>query len=180
MISFYFPALSFDHANDRNCFPQDLILDQTIEKVSFCAPDRNFERAFSYICRDGTTRRWICHCFMAIKDSVRTSSVTADSMLMALYRKTCSNFSEDEFELSPSVFLTFCDAAVRIFILCVVRESGSATLWAVRLPLVWSENRSGRRSAASRQPLMLTEPLLLGKAHFVLPQQRRLQRGKKS
>lgn len=53
-------------------FLQDLILDQTIEKVSFCAPDRNFERAFSYICRDGTTRRWICHCFMAIKDSVRT------------------------------------------------------------------------------------------------------------
>lgn len=51
-------------------FLQDLILDQTIEKVSFCAPDRNFERAFSYICRDGTTRRWICHCFMAIKDSV--------------------------------------------------------------------------------------------------------------
>ncbi|XP_071223079.1 protein numb homolog isoform X3 [Salvelinus alpinus] len=48
---------------------KDLILDQTIEKVSFCAPDRNFERAFSYICRDGTTRRWICHCFMAIKDS---------------------------------------------------------------------------------------------------------------
>ena len=34
-----------------------LVLDQTIEKVSFCAPDRNFERGFSYICRDGTTRR---------------------------------------------------------------------------------------------------------------------------
>ncbi|XP_041131421.1 protein numb homolog isoform X2 [Polyodon spathula] len=48
---------------------KDLILDQTIEKVSFCAPDRNFDRAFSYICRDGTTRRWICHCFMAIRDS---------------------------------------------------------------------------------------------------------------
>ena len=32
------------------------IIDQTIEKVSFCAPDRNFERGFSYICRDGTTR----------------------------------------------------------------------------------------------------------------------------
>lgn len=57
-------------------FLQDLILDQTIEKVSFCAPDRNFERAFSYICRDGTTRRWICHCFMAIKDSVRSLSRT--------------------------------------------------------------------------------------------------------
>nr|XP_009507595.1 PREDICTED: protein numb homolog isoform X4 [Phalacrocorax carbo] len=46
---------------------KDLIVDQTIEKVSFCAPDRNFDRAFSYICRDGTTRRWICHCFMAGK-----------------------------------------------------------------------------------------------------------------
>lgn len=51
--------------------PQDLIVDQTIEKVSFCAPDRNFDKAFSYICRDGTTRRWICHGFLALKDSVR-------------------------------------------------------------------------------------------------------------
>ncbi|KAG5269318.1 hypothetical protein AALO_G00200680 [Alosa alosa] len=48
---------------------KDLIVDQTIEKVSFCAPDRNYDKAFSYICRDGTTRRWICHCFMALKDS---------------------------------------------------------------------------------------------------------------
>jgi len=46
-----------------------LILDQTIEKVSFCAPDRNFEKGFSYICRDGTTRRWMCHAFMAVGDS---------------------------------------------------------------------------------------------------------------
>lgn len=46
-----------------------LLLDQTIEKVSFCAPDRNYNRAFSYICRDGTTRRWICHSFFAIKDT---------------------------------------------------------------------------------------------------------------
>jgi len=46
-----------------------LVLDQTIEKVSFCAPDRNFDRGFSYICRDGTTRRWMCHAMMAIGDS---------------------------------------------------------------------------------------------------------------
>ena len=43
---------------------------QTIEKVSFCAPDRNYERGFSYICRDGTTRRWMCHGFMANRESV--------------------------------------------------------------------------------------------------------------
>ena len=46
-----------------------LVLDQTIEKVSFCAPDRNYERGFSYICRDGTTRRWLCHGFMAGRDT---------------------------------------------------------------------------------------------------------------
>jgi len=48
---------------------KDLILDQTIEKVSFCAPDRNHERGFSYICRDGTTRRWMCHTFLAVRES---------------------------------------------------------------------------------------------------------------
>lgn len=49
---------------------QGLIVDQTIEKVSFCAPDRNHDRGFSYICRDGTTRRWMCHGFLALKESV--------------------------------------------------------------------------------------------------------------
>lgn len=48
-------------------------MDQTIEKVSFCAPDRNHEKGFSYICRDGTTRRWMCHGFLASKDSVNWS-----------------------------------------------------------------------------------------------------------
>ncbi|ELU10629.1 hypothetical protein CAPTEDRAFT_228321 [Capitella teleta] len=46
-----------------------LILDQTIEKVSFCAPDPHNLKGFSYICRDGTSRRWMCHGFMAVKDS---------------------------------------------------------------------------------------------------------------
>ncbi|XP_022238688.1 protein numb-like [Limulus polyphemus] len=46
-----------------------LIVDQTIEKVSFCAPDRNHEKGFSYICRDGTTRRWMCHGFLTLKDT---------------------------------------------------------------------------------------------------------------
>ena len=47
---------------------QDLIVDQTIEKVSFCAPDQSNDKAFSYICRDGTTRRWMCHSFLAVRD----------------------------------------------------------------------------------------------------------------
>jgi len=48
---------------------KSMIVDQTIEKVSFCAPDRHYEKAFAYICRDGTTRRWMCHGFLAVKDS---------------------------------------------------------------------------------------------------------------
>jgi len=56
------------------CFMfKGLIVDQTIEKVSFCAPDRNSERGFAYICRDGTSRRWICHCFFALKETVTNS-----------------------------------------------------------------------------------------------------------
>lgn len=48
-----------------------LIVDQTIEKVSFCAPDRHHENGFAYICRDGTTRRWLCHGFMAAKETLK-------------------------------------------------------------------------------------------------------------
>jgi numb-like protein len=51
-----------------------LLLDQTIEKVSFCAPDHNYDRGFSYICRDGTTRRWMCHGFMSAKETVMLHS----------------------------------------------------------------------------------------------------------
>uniref|UniRef100_A0A1B0BJH3 PID domain-containing protein n=1 Tax=Glossina palpalis gambiensis TaxID=67801 RepID=A0A1B0BJH3_9MUSC len=65
-----------------------LIVDQTIEKVSFCAPDRNHERGFSYICRDGTTRRWMCHGFLAIKDSgERLSHAVGCAFAVCLERK---------------------------------------------------------------------------------------------
>ncbi|XP_060744594.1 numb-like protein isoform X2 [Tachysurus vachellii] len=67
---------------------KDLIVDQTIEKVSFCAPDRNYDKAFSYICRDGTTRRWMCHCFMALKDSgERLSHAVGCAFAACLERK---------------------------------------------------------------------------------------------
>uniref|UniRef100_A0A8C5L3B2 Protein numb homolog n=1 Tax=Jaculus jaculus TaxID=51337 RepID=A0A8C5L3B2_JACJA len=72
----------------KGFFGKDLIVDQTIEKVSFCAPDRNFDRAFSYICRDGTTRRWICHCFMAVKDTgERLSHAVGCAFAACLERK---------------------------------------------------------------------------------------------
>jgi len=54
-----------DQGNSRG-----LIVDQTIEKVSFCAPDRHNARGFAYICREGTTRRWMCHGFQSVKESV--------------------------------------------------------------------------------------------------------------
>lgn len=63
-------------------------MDQTIEKVSFCAPDRNHDRGFSYICRDGTTRRWMCHGFIATKETGdRLSHAVGCSFGVCLERK---------------------------------------------------------------------------------------------
>ena len=44
-----------------------LAVDQPINKISFCSPDACNPRIFSYIARDGVTRRWICHMFVAAK-----------------------------------------------------------------------------------------------------------------
>ncbi|CAF0910742.1 unnamed protein product [Rotaria sp. Silwood1] len=65
-----------------------LIVDQTIEKVSFCAPDRHHDKGFAYICRDGTTRRWLCHGFLAIKESgERLSHAVGCAFQICLERK---------------------------------------------------------------------------------------------
>jgi len=65
-----------------------LIVDQTIEKVSFCAPDRNNERGFAYICRDGTTRRWMCHGFHAVGNTgERLSHAVGCAFVICLERK---------------------------------------------------------------------------------------------
>lgn len=64
-----------------------LIVDQTVEKVSFCAPDRNNPRGFSYICRDGTTRRWLCHCFMSIHDTGERLSHAVGCAFSVCYEK---------------------------------------------------------------------------------------------
>lgn len=65
-----------------------LIVDQTIEKVSFCAPDRNNDRGFAYICRDGTTRRWMCHGFHAVGSTgERLSHAVGCAFAICLERK---------------------------------------------------------------------------------------------
>lgn len=65
-----------------------LIVDQTIEKVSFCAPDRTNERGFAYICRDGTTRRWMCHGFHAVGSTGdRISHAVGCAFAICLERK---------------------------------------------------------------------------------------------
>uniref|UniRef100_A0A0R3RVP1 PID domain-containing protein n=1 Tax=Elaeophora elaphi TaxID=1147741 RepID=A0A0R3RVP1_9BILA len=65
-----------------------LIVDQTIEKVSFCAPDRSHDKGFAYICRDGTSRRWMCHGFHAMKESgERLSHAVGCAFAICLERK---------------------------------------------------------------------------------------------
>lgn len=67
---------------------QGLLVDQTIEKVSFCAPDRNDDRGFAYISRDGTTRRWLCHCFLSLKEpGERLSHAVGCAFAACLERK---------------------------------------------------------------------------------------------
>ena len=48
-----------------NFMLQVLVLDQPIEKISFCAPDSLNPKLFSYIARDGPCRRWLCYGFYA-------------------------------------------------------------------------------------------------------------------
>ena len=65
-----------------------LLVDQTIEKVSFCAPDKNCDKGFSYICRDGTTRRWMCHGFLAVRETgERLSHAVGCAFAVCLERK---------------------------------------------------------------------------------------------
>lgn len=67
---------------------KSLVIDQTIEKVSFCTPDPSNDRVFSYICREGTTRRWMCHSFIALRDTgERLSHAVGCAFTACLQRK---------------------------------------------------------------------------------------------
>lgn len=67
---------------------KSLVIDQTIEKVSFCTPDPSNDRVFSYICREGTTRRWMCHSFVAVRDTgERLSHAVGCAFTACLQRK---------------------------------------------------------------------------------------------
>ncbi|CAL8074224.1 unnamed protein product [Calicophoron daubneyi] len=85
---------------------QHLIVDQTIEKVSFCAPDRNHEKGFAYICRDGATRRWMCHAFLAVKESgERLSHAVGCAFAICLEKK--QKRERDALQLAASDDRTF-------------------------------------------------------------------------
>jgi hypothetical protein len=48
---------------------EEIIVDTPIEQISYCCPDRHFEHAFAYICRDTIPWRWFCHVFEGIEDT---------------------------------------------------------------------------------------------------------------
>ncbi|RDD42190.1 Numb-like protein [Trichoplax sp. H2] len=69
-ITFFTVYVNNDYflsANDA--VANQLLLDQTVEKISFCTPDPKDDRLFSYICRDGTSMKWLCHSFLTDKAS---------------------------------------------------------------------------------------------------------------
>eukprot|EP00118_Oscarella_pearsei_P028275 m.1808 g.1808 ORF g.1808 m.1808 type:complete len:431 (+) comp7871_c0_seq2:49-1341(+) len=66
-----------------------IVFDQPIEKIAFCAPDRHYERCFSYIARDAAARKWICHSFVTILPVTgeRLSHAVGCSFSQCLQRK---------------------------------------------------------------------------------------------
>ncbi|KAI0986099.1 hypothetical protein GJ496_003520 [Pomphorhynchus laevis] len=46
---------------------KSLIIDQAIEKISYCCPDRHRKNGFAYICRDCVCKTWNCHAFLTAK-----------------------------------------------------------------------------------------------------------------
>ncbi|CAH8606559.1 unnamed protein product [Dicrocoelium dendriticum] len=85
---------------------QHLMVDQTIEKVSFCAPDRSHDKGFAYICRDGASRRWICHAFLAVKESgERLSHAVGCAFAICLEKK--QKRERDALQLAASEDRTF-------------------------------------------------------------------------
>ncbi|KAF3815375.1 hypothetical protein GH733_016757 [Mirounga leonina] len=90
---------------------KDLTVEQTTETVSSCAPQRTFDRAVSDISRDGTTGRWICHCFLAVKDTGEGLSHAVGSAFAAClgqkqtqekeYRVTATFDASDEGRVIP-------------------------------------------------------------------------------
>lgn len=78
---------------DQENSSRGLIVDQTIEKVSFCAPDRHNDKGFAYICREGATRRWMCHGFQATKESVSGLRVKRLFKITKQYTLAVSNYS---------------------------------------------------------------------------------------
>ncbi|CEF64148.1 Protein numb [Strongyloides ratti] len=83
----------------------NLLVDQTIEKVSFCAPDRENDKGFAYICRDGTTRRWMCHGFHATNNSGdRLSHAVGCAFSICLEKKKKREQDAANAALSPNLF----------------------------------------------------------------------------
>uniref|UniRef100_A0A0K0E017 PID domain-containing protein n=1 Tax=Strongyloides stercoralis TaxID=6248 RepID=A0A0K0E017_STRER len=83
----------------------NLLVDQTIEKVSFCAPDRENDKGFAYICRDGTTRRWMCHGFHATNNSGdRLSHAVGCAFSICLEKKKKREQEAANAALSPNLF----------------------------------------------------------------------------
>lgn len=82
---------------------KSLVVDQVIEKVSFCTPDPHDDKLFSYICRDGTSRRWLCHSFKGIKDTgERISHAVGCAFAACLAKKQQQNQQNQNFQRGNS------------------------------------------------------------------------------
>lgn len=57
-----------DYLRSVDVETEEIVFEQPIEKVSFCSPFPGHTRLFSFIARDTTAKKWVCHCFASLKE----------------------------------------------------------------------------------------------------------------
>jgi len=95
-------VISMDGVRVVDNLSRVLIIDQPIEKISFCSPDPGNKYMFSYIARDGASRRWLCHAFIAVDElGERLSHALGCAFTACLQRKQKSQRNSNSSKESP-------------------------------------------------------------------------------
>ena len=82
-----------------------MVVDQPIQKISFCSPDQQNDRIFSYIARDGSTRRWICYVFVAFKGTTVSGGNEQQVLVCIRYLSALTLYRENVLVMPWAVHL---------------------------------------------------------------------------
>lgn len=89
---------------------KELILDQIMEKISFCTPDPFDPYLFSFICRDGVSKKWICHCFSSLEHTGKRISNAFGCAFALCLEKKQSNLKQYD-TLTSTPYKNLCNSS---------------------------------------------------------------------